>query len=50
MRSQNETGEYKEFSNEIYMAELGHPPPKLEDNKVKVQDPLVEVNLGTNSQ
>ena len=41
---------YEEESNEdekdIHIECLGQVPPKMEDNKLQVQDPMKEINLG----
>ena len=39
--------ESDEEEEEIHIEDLDQPPPKMEDNKPQVHDPMEEVNIGT---
>ena len=39
--------ESDEWNEEIHIEDLKQTPPKMEDNKPQVHDPMEEVNLGT---
>ena len=39
--------ELDEKDEEIQIKDLEQAPPKMEDNKLRVHDPMEEVNLGT---